>query len=66
MQSECPDTDDLASIGAAFNWETERGIRHISSCESCRASLADLARLRTVLTTSVEPGSAFSGRVMSA
>jgi hypothetical protein len=36
---QCPGTDALASIGAALDWNTAEGLRHLISCDKCSAQL---------------------------
>jgi transcriptional regulator NrdR family protein len=40
--SKCPDTDALTSVASALDWDSENGIRHLSSCADCQQQLRTL------------------------
>jgi hypothetical protein len=43
----CLDTDAILAIGDALNWDVAEGLRHLDSCDDCRAQL-DILRLTRV------------------
>ena len=52
--SECPGTDALLVIGDALSWDLLGGLRHIESCEECRAEIEAL-RVTRVAFMETEP-----------
>ncbi len=61
----CLDIDALMAVGAALNWRSDDGLRHLAECESCRAQLAELAVVRQSLTEVAEPADGFVDLVMA-
>jgi hypothetical protein len=44
--NRCLDADALFAVGAALDWEVAAGLRHLQTCEECRAQLELLCRVR--------------------
>ena len=49
MSVDCLETDNLASIGAALEWQLPERLDHLARCAQCRESLLQLGRLRQQL-----------------
>ena len=47
---ECFDTDTIVTIGNALNWEVAEGMRHLQTCDECRARTKALQTAHTALT----------------
>ena len=37
--SNCPDADAILTIGDALGWDVEDGLRHLQTCDDCRAQM---------------------------
>ncbi len=57
MTTDCLDTDTLASVAAAVEWDVPERLRHLAGCKACRTRLVELARLHAELldVPTVEP-----------
>ena len=39
---ECLDTDAIVTVAAALDWDVAEGLRHLNSCDDCRARIETL------------------------
>jgi predicted anti-sigma-YlaC factor YlaD len=51
---ECFDTDTIVTIGNALNWEVAEGMRHLQTCDECRARTIALQTAHSALTETEE------------
>ena len=47
--TDCLDSDTLAAVGQALDWDVDEPLDHLCTCQSCRVSLATLAATRHAL-----------------
>jgi hypothetical protein len=52
--SRCPETDAILTIGDAFGWDVEEGLRHLQTCDDCRARI-EVLRLAHAGLAETEP-----------
>lgn len=64
--TRCLDTDTLATVGAALEWDVEAGARHLLGCASCQDTLRQLASAHAALAEEVPPRAGFIEDVMRA
>ena len=62
--NRCLDEDTLVSLGAALDWDTDEGLRHVVECRSCRQQLRQLSELHRDLTEELEPRPGFTDEVI--
>ncbi len=62
--NRCLDGDTLVSLGAALDWDTDEGLRHVVDCQSCQHQLRQLAELHRDLTEEIKPRPGFTDDVM--
>ncbi len=58
--SRCLETDTLVSVGAALEWNTEEGLRHIAECGPSREQLREMADLSGDLAPVMEQETGFN------
>ncbi len=63
--SSCLDSDTLASIGQALEWDIEEPLRHLLECDTCRESVAILAGAQRVLAQEAPADPALVDRIMN-
>jgi predicted anti-sigma-YlaC factor YlaD len=39
---ECLDTDTIVTVAAALDWDVAEGLRHLNTCDDCRARIDTL------------------------
>jgi predicted anti-sigma-YlaC factor YlaD len=39
---ECLDTDTIVNVAAALDWDVAEGLRHLNTCDDCRARIDTL------------------------
>jgi len=61
--TECIDTDRLATVAGALEWDVERRLDHLARCAHCRAELRELAELHDLLAGELAPDPALADRV---
>ncbi len=62
--NRCLDGDTLVSLGAALDWDTDEGLRHVVDCQSCKQQLRQLAELHRHLTEEIKPRPDFTDEVI--
>ena len=63
--SSCLDTDTLATIGQALDWNLDESLRHLLECEPCRESVAALASVQRTLAHEEPAAPVLVERIMS-
>lgn len=63
--SSCLDSDTLASIGQALEWDVDKPLRHLLECDTCRESVAILAGAQRVLAQEAPADPALVERIMN-
>jgi hypothetical protein len=55
--SDCPDTDAILTIADSLDWDVEENLRHLQTCDDCRARIEVLRLAHAGLAVSepVEP-----------
>jgi predicted anti-sigma-YlaC factor YlaD len=61
--NECIDTDRLATVAGALEWDVERRLDHLARCAHCRAELRELAQLHELLAGEIAPAPGLADRV---
>ena len=62
--NHCWDEDRLVSLGAALDWDTDEGLRHVVDCRSCQQQLRELSELHRDLTEEMKPRPDFTDDVI--
>lgn len=62
--NRCLDEDTLVSLGAALDWDTDEGLRHVVDCQSCQQQLRQLSELHRDLTEEMKPRPGFTDDVI--
>jgi predicted anti-sigma-YlaC factor YlaD len=63
---ECPDTDAIVTIADALEWDVVEGLRHLQTCDDCRARLDTLQVARAALSETQPVDAALLARVAHA
>ena len=63
--SRCLDTDTLATVGQALEWDIDEPLRHLLECEACRVSVAALAGVQQALAQEAPADQELVQRIMN-
>jgi anti-sigma factor RsiW len=63
---ECPDTDAIITVAAALDWDVAEGLRHLKTCDDCRARLGALRVTRAAISEAEPVPEAALARVAEA
>lgn len=47
---ECLDTDAIVTVAAALDWDVAEGLRHLNTCDDCRARIDTLRFTHAAMT----------------
>jgi anti-sigma factor RsiW len=64
--TECLGTDAMIAIGDALSWDVSEGLRHLQTCEECRAQLEALRLTRAAFVDSEPVDAAVLRRISAA
>jgi hypothetical protein len=64
--TECVGTDALLTIGDALEWNVAEGIRHVETCDECRAELEAMRLTRAALRETEALDAAVVDRISTA
>ncbi len=62
--NRCLETDTLAAVGLALEWETKRPLQHLADCEDCRTRLRQLATVHHAVSGQLQTAPEFVDQVM--
>ena len=62
--NRCLEGNTLVSLGAALDWDTDEGLRHVVDCQSCQQQLRQLSELHRDLTEEMKPRPGFTDDVI--
>ena len=64
--NHCLSTDAILTIGDALGWDVQDGLRHLQTCEECRAQLEVLRLARDGFVETEPIDAAVLGRIATA